>query len=110
MKSLLAGGAFGKIGGTVVRDLGKNEDNYGEADVQLAIVPRTEEIVLLQMDGDLTAKEFQNGLKMAIAAAKEIYEVQKDALKRRYAVSVGEVEAEEGAEEELEEETVKGEA
>ncbi len=110
MKSLLAGVAFGKIGGTVVLDLGKDEDNYGEADVPLAIIPRTEEIVLLQMDGDLTAKEFQKGMKMAIAAAKEIYEVQKDALKRRYAVSVEELEAEEGAEEELEEETVKEEA
>ncbi|MEE9593402.1 MAG: exosome complex exonuclease Rrp41, partial [Thermoplasmata archaeon] len=110
MKSLLAGVAFGKIGGTVVLDLGNDEDNYGEADVPLAIIPRTEEVVLLQMDGDLTVKEFQKGMKMAIAAAKEIYEVQKDALKRRYAVSVEELEAKEGAEEELEEETVEEEA
>lgn len=111
MKDLLAGVAFGKIGGTVVLDLGKEEDNFGEADVPMAIVPRTEEIVLLQMDGDLTVKEFQKGMKMAIDAAKGIYEIQKDALKRRYAVSVEELEVEEEAEREAEEEeAVKEEA
>ncbi len=104
MRDMVASCAFGKVGGKVVLDLDKEEDNFGEADVPLAIVPRTEEIVLLQMDGDLTAKEFQQGLKMGIDACKKIYEMQKEALKTRYAVTVEEEEEEE------EEEPVKEEA
>jgi exosome complex component RRP41 len=47
-------------------------------------VPRTNEIVLLQMDGDLTPDEFTKGLNMAVGACKKVHEVQRDALKRRY--------------------------
>ncbi len=95
MRDMVASCAFGKIGGKVVLDLDKEEDNYGEADVPLAIVPRTDEIVLLQMDGDLTAKEFQQGLKMGMEACKSIYEMQKEALKKRYAVTLEEADVEE---------------
>lgn len=95
MRDLVAACAFGKIADTVVLDLGKDEDNFGQGDVPLAIVPRTEEIVLLQMDGDLTKEEFDRGLAMGIDACKRIYDLQRDALKRRYAVTMEELEAEE---------------
>jgi exosome complex component RRP41 len=70
----------------MVVDLGKEEDNYGQADIPLGYVPRTGEIVLLQMDGDLTYEQFNKGINMAIDGCKKVYEVQRDALKRRYAV------------------------
>jgi exosome complex component RRP41 len=65
-------------------DLGKEEDNFGEADIPTGYVPRSDEIVLLQMDGDLTNDEFNTGIKMAIDGCKKVHELQRDALKRRY--------------------------
>ena len=84
MRDLVPAIACGKADGNVLLDLNKEEDNYGQADVPLAIVPSTDEIVLLQMDGNMTRAELDHGLDMAFAAAHEVYEVQRDALKRRY--------------------------
>ncbi len=97
MRDLVSACAVGKVEGVMVLDLDKEEDNFGEADVPMAIIPRTEEIVLLQMDGHLTVEEFQQGLKMNIDACKQIYQIQKEALKRRYAVSLEEIEVEDEA-------------
>ncbi len=89
MRDLVTSCASGKIGGVVCLDLNKDEDNFGEADCPMAIVPRTGEIVLLQMDGHLTPEEFDRAMGLSIGAAKRIYEMQREALRRRYA-SVGE--------------------
>ncbi len=86
MRDLVVACAAGKIEDTVVLDLGKEEDNFGQADVPLAIVPRTGELVLLQMDGDLKQEELFKAMEMAMNASMQIYEIQKDALRRRYAV------------------------
>ncbi len=84
MRDLVASCAAGKAAGTMMVDLGKEEDNFGEADIPVGYVPRTKEIVLLQMDGDLTHEEFTRGINMAISGCEKVYEVQRDALKRRY--------------------------
>src|SRR5213594_3767273 len=84
MRDLVASCASGKIDGVVALDLNKDEDNFGDADCPMAIVPRTGEIVLLQMDGHLTYDEFQKAMGVAIGPAKKIYESQRDALRRRY--------------------------
>ena len=84
MRDLVTSCASGKIGGVVALDLNKDEDNFGDADCPMAIVPRTGEIVLLQMDGHLTADEFDRAMGLSIGAAKKIYEIQRDALRRRY--------------------------
>lgn len=84
MRDLIASCAAGKVADTIVLDLGKEEDNFGQADIPLGFVPRTNEVVLLQMDGDLTQDEFKKGFSMAIEACKKIYEVQREALKRKY--------------------------
>ncbi len=84
MKDLIVGCAAGKVENTVVLDLNKEEDNYGQADLPVAIIPRTKEIVLFQMDGDMSMDEIEQGLNMAIEAALKIYEIQKDALKKKY--------------------------
>ncbi len=77
MKDLVPSVASGKIDGKVVLDLGKAEDNFGEADVPFAMVPRTGEVVLLQMDGHLTQEEFEQILEMNKKAAMEIYEIRR---------------------------------
>ena len=87
MRDLVASCAAGKVADTIVLDLGKEEDNFGQADIPLGYIPRTGEVVLLQMDGDLTPDEFRKGLGMAVDACKKIYDVQRDALRRRYVIS-----------------------
>ena len=87
MRDLVTSCASGKIGGVVALDLNKDEDNFGEADCPMAIVPRTGEIVLLQMDGHLTFEEFEKAMELSINAAKNIYEIQRDALRRRYSAA-----------------------
>lgn len=84
MRDMVASCAAGKVVNTVVLDLGKEEDNFGQADIPVGYVPRTDEIVLLQMDGDLTLDEYKKGLTMAVEACKKIHEIQRDALRRRY--------------------------
>jgi len=99
MKDLVAACAAGKVANTMVLDLGKEEDNSGQADIPVGFVPRTGEIVLLQMDGDLTQEEFDRGLHMAVDACKKVYEIQRDALRRRYSVRAedSDLAAQEGA-------------
>ena len=85
MRDIVPAIACGKADGKVLLDLNKEEDNYGQADVPIAIVPSTDEIVLLQMDGNMTREELDYGLDMAFKAAHEVGELQKEALLRKYA-------------------------
>ncbi len=84
MRDLVPSVASGKINGKLVLDLGKAEDNFGEADVPFAMIPSTGEVVLLQMDGHLTREELETILEMNRKASLEIYEIQKAALVKRY--------------------------
>jgi exosome complex component RRP41 len=86
MKDMIPSVAVGKIDGQIVLDLCKEEDNYGQADLPIAIIPRTGEILLMQMDGHMTTDEFNRAMEYGFGACEKIYQLQKDALKRRYAV------------------------
>jgi exosome complex component RRP41 len=85
MRDLVPACAAGKVGGKVVLDLNNVEDNYGEADLPLAIVPRTGEVSLLQMDGHFTLKEFKEAFDLAKKGCMEIHKLQREALKKKYA-------------------------
>lgn len=84
MKGLVASCAAGKLEHDIALDLNREEDFYGEADVPIAVVPKTGEIVLLQMDGDLSEDEFNDALDMAYDACYDVHEIQKQALVDRY--------------------------
>ena len=84
MRDIVPAIAAGKADGKVLLDLNKEEDNYGQADVPIAIVPSTDEIVLLQMDGNMTRAEFDHAIELAVNACHEVHDLQVDALKRRY--------------------------
>lgn len=84
MKDIPVACAAGKIEDQVVLDLGKDEDNYGSADLPVAISPRTGEILLLQMDGHLTLEEFDKALDMAIKGCHMISDLQKKAIMEKY--------------------------
>jgi exosome complex component RRP41 len=90
MKDIPVACASGKIDGQVVLDLGKDEDNYGEADLPIAISPRTGEILLLQMDGHFSQKEFDEAFELAIKGCYMVSEMQKNAILEKYK-SVSEV-------------------
>ncbi|KZX14846.1 ribonuclease PH [Methanobrevibacter cuticularis] len=84
MKDIVVGCAAGKFDDQIVLDLSEKEDKEGQADVPVAIMPRTGDVTLLQSDGDLTEEEFEQALDLAIEGCKKISEVQKEALKVRY--------------------------
>jgi exosome complex component RRP41 len=84
MRDLVVSCAAGKADGKVVLDLSEDEDKEGEADLPVAIMPRSGKITLLQMDGHLTPDEFEKALDLAIEGCKKINAVQKEAIKNRY--------------------------
>ena len=91
MRDLLASCASGKIDGVVCLDLNKEEDNFGDADCPVAVVARTGEVVLLQMDGHLSFDEFQKAMDLSIGAIHRLYELQRDALRRRYSTTLEDI-------------------
>ena len=89
MRDIPVSCAAGKIEDQVVLDLGKEEDNYGSADLPVAIAPRTGEVLLLQMDGHLTLEEFDKALDMAINGCHAVSELQKQAIMKKYQSNEG---------------------
>ena len=88
MKDLVYAVSAGRIGDHVTLDFDMIEDNYSDADMPMAIAPRNNELLLLQMDGGLTIEQFDEAVKMAIGAGKTISALQRDALKRVYETQV----------------------
>ena len=86
MADLLPAVAVGKVGGAIALDLKKEEDNFGEADLPMALVPQSGRLVLLQMEGHLTESELAQTLDLGVKGCREIYERMKQALRERYAI------------------------
>ncbi|APH39704.1 exosome complex exonuclease Rrp41 [Methanohalophilus halophilus] len=105
MKGLVSACAVGKVDGQLVLDLNKPEDNYGQADLPVAMT-QDGEITLLQMDGHLTPEELEEGLEMVKKGCQQILEIQREALVSRYG---NEDEEGEEAEEESPEEVPESE-
>ncbi len=85
MRDLVAGVAVGKVDGVLVLDINEIEDMYGEADMPVAAMPGLNKITLLQLNGVLTPEEFRQALSMALMGIRKIYELQKEALRKKYA-------------------------
>jgi exosome complex component RRP41 len=105
MKGLVSACAVGKVDGQLVLDLNKPEDNYGQADLPVAMT-QDGEITLLQMDGHLTPEELEEGLEMVKKGCQQILEIQREVLVSRYG---NEDEEGEEAEEESPEEVPESE-
>ncbi|BCS90731.1 MAG: exosome complex component Rrp41 [Candidatus Micrarchaeota archaeon] len=84
MKDLVYGVSAGKVGDTVIIDLNMLEDNYSDADMPVVVSPRSKEILLLQMDGNLTKEEFKKAIDMILDAGKIISKKQREALIELY--------------------------
>ena len=81
MTDMVVSVASGKINDVVVCDLNMEEDNYGEADLPMGILPNTGELVFLQMDGDLSPAEFKQAWDYNMEAALVVHQIMVDALK-----------------------------
>ncbi len=86
MRDMVVGCTAGKVEGKIVLDLSKEEDNFGQADLPMAVLSRSGEVVLVQMDGDLSVEEFNHATDMILDATKRIAQIQRDALVARYSV------------------------
>lgn len=89
MKDLVTSVAVGNVNGQIVADISKEEEDVEDAvDIPVAIIPRTGEISLLQMDGRISKEKVQEAIALAKKVSKQIYKLQKAALKKRYEVEL----------------------
>ena len=84
MKDMVAAVAVGKVEGKLALDLSKEEDNWGDSDNPIAFASRNGEVLLYQMDGQLTRDEVDHAMTMGRAAAQKVHALQTDALRRVY--------------------------
>ncbi|MCD7782243.1 MAG: exosome complex exonuclease Rrp41 [Methanosphaera sp.] len=84
MRDLISACAVGKVDGEIVLDLSEAEDQKGEADMPVAMMPRTNEITLIQMDGHLTQNEFVEALDLAYSGCNYINKLQKETILKKY--------------------------
>jgi len=89
MNDMVAAVSIGRVDDKLVVDLDYSEESYEGgtvADIPIAIISRTGEISLLQMDGNLSREDLKKAIEMAKKACKEIDKIQRDALKKKYEV------------------------
>ena len=84
MKDMVSAVAAGKAGDVLLVDLGKEEDNFGQSDMPIAMSHSDKRIHLLQMDGLLTKDEIRQMLDQVEKGCDALNEKQADALKRYY--------------------------
>ena len=84
MRDLVVACAAGKVEDKIVLDLFDTEDKMGTADVPVALMPNLNAITLLQMDGTLSTDEFESAVNLALEGCKQIYVLQKEALRTKY--------------------------
>ena len=107
MRGIISGVAAGLVNDTVVLDLHDIEDQKGSGDIPIGYSATLDEISLLQLDGVFTIKQFEEAVKLAIEGAKQIYEIQKKALREKYALIRAEFAGESEEEEAEEEDTIE---
>lgn len=98
MKDIVAAVAVGHAGNRIVVDLNYEEEHLPDyveglsskdvADIPVAIVPSTGEISLLQMDGIVDKKTLIDALHKAKAALVKVSEIQREALREKFASSL----------------------
>lgn len=86
MKDLVCAVSAGVVGSTTVVDLDYSEESWeeGSTDIPIAVMPRTGEVTLLQLDGEVSKEQLQGAIAMAKKACTEIYKVQQEALRAKY--------------------------
>jgi exosome complex component RRP41 len=81
MKGLVSACAAGVVKEQPVLDVNGLEDKNGSADVPVAVVNGSDEISLLQMDGDISKQKVEECISLARDGCNQIHGIQKQALK-----------------------------
>jgi len=91
MKDLVAAVSVGRVDEQVLVDLNYDEEAFDGkvADTPMAVVQRTGELSLLQMDGEIEKDQLIRALKLGQETLKKIFEIQKKALKEKYHMENG---------------------
>ena len=85
MKDMVAAISAGKYDEDIILDLNYVEDSYENGcDIPIAMIQRSGEISLLQMDGEITKEQLLKAVELAKKGNAKIFEVQKKALKKKY--------------------------
>ncbi len=84
MRDLVSACAAGKVADTIILDVGNEEDQAGQADMPIGYMPNLGQVTLLQLDGVLTSDEFKKCVETGIEGCKQVYEIQKQALKDKF--------------------------
>jgi len=86
MADLVPAVAVGKVAGRIALDLKKEEDNFGEADLPMALVPQSGRLVLIQMEGHMNRDELRQALDLGTRGCRDIYDRMREALRTKYDV------------------------
>lgn len=85
MKDLISSVSIGKLDKQLVVDVNKDEEDWAEGegatDIPMAFYEQGEKLTLLQLDGKITTKQLKEAVELGRKASKEIYKIQKEALK-----------------------------
>jgi exosome complex component RRP41 len=87
MKDMVAAVSCGVIDHQTVVDIDGPEEHLHDldvADIPVAMIPSTEEITLLQMDGKVSKDELMRAIENVKPVLKHIAEIQRKAVKDRY--------------------------
>ncbi len=87
MRDMVSAVAVGQVDGAVVADLNYGEESYPAivSDIPVAMTHNKKEFTLLQMDGEISKKDLMKALELAKSATEKVYELQKKALKEKFA-------------------------
>ena len=85
MKDLVSSISIGKLDKQLVVDVNKDEEDWeegeGATDIAMSFMSNSEELSHIQLDGHITSEELLEAIKLGRKATKEVYELQKKALK-----------------------------
>src|SRR5487761_1313392 len=84
MRDLVSACAAGKVAGQIVMDVDDTEDKEGQADLPIALLPTSNQVTLLQLDGQLNDEEFNKAFNFALDGCKKVYQLQREALIGKY--------------------------
>ena len=84
MRDLVSACAAGKVADRIVLDVNNEEDQEGQADMPVALMPNVGKITLLQLDGMLKPEEFKTCMQTALVGCRRVYEIQRKALMEKY--------------------------
>lgn len=84
MKNLVSSISIGKLDNQLVTDLTKEEEDWeegeGATDIPISLT-QDGKITHIQLDGKIKKEQLKEAIKLAEKATKEIYDIQKQALK-----------------------------